>query len=260
MHLHIISVGESVHKTFPIALKNLNNITHAWVFVEEGIYLDNPDDDEQYKDTKINIRGAIAKLKIKCEEDFVEFREIRVASTSLIYIRDSVLSNLNNTKYSKLSFNLSGGTKMLSLSLFVMAIWLDAEVYLTPRGGGIEKIAIPKMHLADIRKNQNYIHGLRILDSINKNNLSENRNEKWMSGKDFARKLSEKYETVRFADDNKIKKTPNKGTISKIKSQLEEWSLIEERNREGSKKEKEYRITEDGIFALSILNSEENKK
>ncbi|WP_157202277.1 hypothetical protein [Methanoplanus limicola] len=259
-----MSAGQSIHNTFPVVFSNLKGINEAWVFVEEGVYENEPEnenDSEEKKErrkTKILIQQSIKSMEVKCRENFVKFREIRVKNTSLTYIRDSVLLNLNKTDYSRISFNLSGGTKMLSLSLFVMALWLNGDIYLTPRGGGIEKIAIPKMHLTEIRQNINYINALKIL--ARKNEKSHEEDEAlWVPGKDFSRILTVKYRPARLNGEEKIKKSPNKGTISKIKSQLEEWGLIEERSRPGNKREKEYRITSDGIFALAILNSEEEK-
>lgn len=258
MHLHIISAGESIHGTFPTALKNLERITHVAVVVEKDIYLENKDDSLYLKKTKPKIQESINKVKIQCETIAVTFSEVRIQDTSLISVRNTILDLISHydPKNMRLSFNLSGGTKQLSLSLFVMAIWLDGEVHLTPEEESIKHFSIPKMYLRDIQKNPNYVQALVILGGYMGQILSENNKNKWMPGKAFAKEMISTYTPIRFMGEKKQERTPHRGTITKILSPLMEWELIEERQRPNNKREKEYRLTQDGIFALSILSSE----
>ncbi|MCQ1537825.1 hypothetical protein FTO68_02325 [Methanocalculus taiwanensis] len=258
MHLHIISAGESIHGTFPTALKNLERITHVAVVVEKDIYSEKIDDSLYLKKTKPKIQESISKVKVQCKTIAVTFSEVKIEDTSLISVRNAILELIThyNPENLRLSFNLSGGTKQLSLSLFVMAIWLDGEVYLTPEEESIKHFSIPKMYLRDIRKNPNYVQALVILGDYMGLKMNTNNKNKWMPGKAFAKEMISTYTTIRFKDDKKQERTPHRGTITKILSPLIEWELVEERQRPNNKREKEYRLTQDGIFALSILCSE----
>lgn len=261
MHLHVISAGEHIHETFTTTMKNLNGITDVGVVVEENIYAENSSDSDYLKITKPRIREAISEVRKICETLSVNFHLIKIPNTSLLSVRDAILLSIsNNSAESRLSFNLSGGTKMLSLSLFVMAIWLDGEIYLTPSSSQLEELLIPKMHLNDVRKNPNYVNALKILGKNSKSGSDKKYVAEWMQGRDFSRIMKEEYERVRFPGDNSAKTKPNRGSITKIVIPLEEWGLIEERYRPGSRRDKEYRLSNDGMFALSILQSEERNK
>ncbi|WAI00948.1 hypothetical protein [Methanogenium organophilum] len=258
MHLLIISAGAHIHETFPATLKQLNGITHVGVVVEESVFLDLPGDKEYQKQTKPEIRNAIKQVQQTCELVAVDFHEIRIPDISLISVRDAILSAARMASDARVTFNLSGGTKMLSLSLFAMAIWLDGEVCLTPDADTVTPIAIPKMHIDDIRKNPNYIEALRILGEHAKDATPAVSPISWMAGKDFSRLMMQRYQPVRFSDETKVKREPNRGMVTKILDKPIQWGLIEERVRPGNKREKEYQITSDGSFALAILRAESN--
>ena len=260
MHLHIISSGENIHNTFPTSIKYLDGITNVGVVVEDDIFRDNPGDNAYKKETKPKIRNAIDQLKKTCETMSIGYNEIRIPDTSLISVRDAILLTSQDLPDARFSFNLSGGTKMLSLSLFVMALWLDAEIYLAPNTKRLESVAIPRMHLSDVRKNPNFVEALQILGRKNGQETSDPNIGSWTPGKDLSRVLTERYQPIRFSGDNSTKNKPNRGTISKILAPLEEWGLIEERIRPQNKREKDYRLTKDGSFALVILKAEKSRK
>ena len=52
------------------------------------------------------------------------------------------------------------------------------------------------------------------------------------------------------------KNVVTKGTISKMLQPLKKWNLIEERKNPKRESEKQYRLTQDGLFALAILRAE----
>jgi hypothetical protein len=122
-----------------------------------------------------------------------------------------------------------------------MALWLDAQVYLTPRNDHIEQILIPQMHLDEIRRNPNYPEALQTLSGAP---------GEWMTRQNFARTF--KYKPSRLPGDEKTKRTPNRGTITRILQQLIDWGLIEESFCDKSKRAKQYRLTPHGEFAQKM--------
>ncbi|EJG07250.1 hypothetical protein Metli_1294 [Methanofollis liminatans DSM 4140] len=246
-HLLFISAGEHVHETLPACIKNLKEITHAIVVVEESVYHDLPVDAVQMKTVKPLIREAIQGVKAICDSMNIAFSEIRTEDTRINAIRDAVLAVTRQHPAARISFNLSGGTKMLSLSLFIMALWLDAEVYLTPKNDQIEQILIPQMHLDDIRRNPNYPKALEIISTAS---------GRWVTRQDFAIEMEKNYKPSRFPGDEKTKRIPNRGTITRILQQLIDWDLVEESFCDRSKKAKQYCLTPHGEFAQKILRFE----
>lgn len=246
-HILFISAGEHIHETFPACIKNLKEITHAVVIVEEGVYHDHPDDPEHMKTIKPQIRGAIHSVQTICDSMKIAFQEVRTEDTTISSVRDAVLTVTRQYPAARFSFNLSGGTKMLSLSLFIMALWLDAQVYLTPRNDQIEHILIPKMHLDKIRRNPNYPLALEILSGASGG---------WMTRQKFEQQLKKDYKPSRLSDDEKKKRIPNRGTITRILQQVIDWDLVEESFCDNSKKAKQYRLTPHGEFAQKMLRAE----
>lgn len=267
-----MTAGKSIDKTFLTINSKLKEISQICILVEETIYensLDDSEKEEERKKEREDIIKAIDNVREHCRSLEIGFDEIRLKDTSLLSLRTALTPLNNHPTGTRLTFNLSGGTKMLSLATFVMALWLDAEIYLTPRSGKLEQINIPRMHLNDIQKNPNYIQALKILSShtermvpqMKNNSLdadSEEMVQSWMAGRDFSREMTKKFQPVRFSGDSKETKEPNKGAISKIKGQLEKWNLLEERVNPKSKREKEYRLTADGEWALMMLTCEES--
>lgn len=226
------------------------------IVVEESVFHDDPEDSDFLKETKPKIRDSIEGVCEICEKVRIHCTVVRTPDTTLESVRDSILPLAVNQRDAKLSFNLSGGTKMLTLSLHTLALWLDGDIYLTPRSGNFEHFSIPKMHLNDVRDNPNNSTALFYLGNKNLNESNRVKEGTWKLGKDFARHMTNHYVPKKSSDGKKMDVKPKRSTISKLISRLEEWNLIEERANPKSKREKEYRITRDGLFALAILRAE----
>jgi len=248
-HLLFMSAGERINQTFPICVKSLEGITHTFIVVEEGVYRDLPDDPEHLRSVKPQIRQAIDNVRAICEPMAISFAVIRTPDTTIHSIRDAILTTSRYYPEARYSFNLSGGTKMLSLSLFIMALWLDAQIYLTPSGDRIEQVLIPRMHLDDVRRNPNYVTALSILSRWDMGS--------WTTRQEFGREMEKQYRPSRLADDPGVTRSPNRGTVTKILQQLIEWSLIEESFCHNSRKAKQYRLTQHGEFAWKVLQAED---
>jgi len=87
--------------------------------------------------------------------------------------------------------------------------------------------------------------------------LDEQESKK-LSRKDLLEKMKEEYIPVRERD--KKKRELKQGTFDGLTKNLVEWELIDEEFIRGSKKEKEYKITLDGEFALKFVFIRQKKK
>ena len=213
MHIHFISSGEHIHDTFPTTLKSLDPIDHVAIVAEESIFHKYPDDSEFDKDTKPKIRASIEQVCEICKLMKVNCDVVRPPDTTLESVRDSLLPFAVNQQDANFSFNLSGGTKMLTLSLFTLALWLDGDVYLTPRSGNFEHVSIPKMHLNDLRKNPNHPKVLHFLGQSSNGQQESLPEGTWKRGPDLRQYIEKNYEPVKFPGDKKTDKVVTKGTI-----------------------------------------------
>lgn len=244
-HIHIISAGESIHKTYPISINQLENITRTFVIVEDDIFIDSDSDSERLKATKPRIREAISTVQQISEVMKIPCMVQKIDSVTLDAIRDVVLDIYAQYPGAKFSFNISGGTKPLSIGLFVMSVWLEGEAYHTPGEKiAIQKLSIPKMHVKDVSTNPNYVQILKLLSPYGEAGLLR---------KLLQVEFSKKYVPIREKDEKKTKRVFHSAILSKYLSSLVEWNLVKERYKSGSKKEKIYSITSDGILALRFI-------
>lgn len=240
--IHIMSAGQSVHKTFPTASKMISYATKVYVVVEEDVYEES--DDAETNSRLQPIIESIEELK-RIADPFVEegVEVVKITDNTLDVIRDAVFSIYRKDKDAKYYLNISGGGKGLSIGLFMMAVWIEAVPYHIDRNGNARIISIPKFHVGKFRKNPNRVTILELLNA---------KSEKSLSRKKLKEELDEKYEPIKTSS-GKAKKSLSYGVFNSLIQDLLEWGLIEQRPHKGSKKEVEYFITPDGQFTLQFI-------
>lgn len=246
-HIHIISAGENIHNTYPTAIQRSDGISHCFVIVEEDVYNQRKDDSEFKKETKLRIIAAINEVRDLSSKMRIPFDEVKIPDVTLSSVRDAVLEIRSKYPSANYSFNVTGGTKMLSLSLFMMALWLEGEVCITPGDDEYIPFSIPRMHLNDITQNPNYVSLISILYD-----LGEKSKYGHVLRKDLHREMEKKYVPVKSSKTQKEKRVLNRGMMTIYLDQLIKWGLVEE-HEAASKREKAYSLTEDGKFAKKFL-------
>lgn len=255
-HIHIISSGENIHNTYHLAISN-SQITRTYVIVEEDIYRISPKDDDSRRERKEKIQAAIREVKSISEKVKIPYETIRIDSVTLESVRDAVLEIYNKYPDARFSFNISGGTKVLSIGLFVMSLWLYGEVFYTPSGTSIQRLAIPKMHVKELSANPNYIE---ILKSLSCSTSAKDKNVmRKVTRKDLLNEMKKHYKPVRDFGESTTKRELGSGTLTKLLANLLDWELIIEEFRPGSRKEKIYSIAPDGDFALKFFMIQQKK-
>lgn len=255
-HIHFITSGEHIAETYPLMVKG-KDISRTFVIVETNIGTISPKKDVDPRDLNRKIQAAIEKVKIKSEEMDIAFEIIQIESVTLESIRDAILEVYNKYPHARFSFNITGGTKMHSIGLFVMSLWLMGDVYYTPTKNTILKLAIPKMQIKELSANPNYIEILKSLSPSSKaKDKSVARN---VTRKDLLNEMKKRYKPVRDIGDKTTKRELGSGTLTKLLSNMLEWDLIIEEFRPGSKKEKIYSIAPDGEFALKFFLIQQKK-
>jgi len=245
--IHIMSAGANVHNTFPIAIYNISPASEVYVIAEKRIYDDS--NNPKIQDSRDAIRKSIWILKELASPIAKKgVHEVIIESDMLDHIKDAIFEIYKNNPNAEYYFNVSGGTKALSIGLFMMAIWFEATPYHIDMEGTANEISIPKVHIEDFQANPNRVAILKIL---NRQKPSGDGNLKTLSRIKLFEKLSAEYTAVR--DKNREDKTLKDGVFNSLTRDLLDWNLIDERYVEGSKKEKEYILTPDGEFTLKFV-------
>ena len=246
--IHIMSAGANVHNTFPIAIYNISPASEVYVIAEKRIYEDS--DNPKVQEAREAIRKSIETLKGLANPIAKKgVHEVIIEADTLDHIKDAVFEIYKNNPNAQYYFNVSGGTKSLSIGLFMMALWFEAIPYHIDMEGMAKAISIPKVHIKDLQANPNRVTILRILD---KQNPSRDEKIKKIPRKKLSEKLSKEYVPIR--DTNRTKRELTDGVFNSLTKDLLNWGLIEERHIEGSKKEKEYILTPDGEFTLKFVS------
>lgn len=241
-HIHLISSGETIHETFPKSIKELK-MDRAIILVEEDVFGNSG-----------NIHHPLIRESINQVEKLAKMLNITydiklIPSISLENIRNAVLDVFNQYPNAVYYFNITGGTKVLSNGLFMMSIWLDGTAYHVGEDGKFQILAVPKIHVEDIKKNENYISILEILEKSREHEMPQ---------KELFNNMKNEYKPLR-KPNAKTKRNLSRGTLSKWIQDLISWDLV---NQEYFKdnKEKRVRITGDGIFTLKFIKAAERTK
>lgn len=255
-HVHFLLAGEHAHETYPLVIKG-KGITRTFVIVEKNIGKISPKADIDQTELTKKIHAAIRKVRTKSEEMDITCETLQIESVSLESIRDAVLEVFFRYPDARYSFNITGGTKLHSIGLFVMSLWLAGEVYYTPTKSDIYKLAIPKMKVKELSGNPNYIEILKVLAPPAK--TKEKGSPRAVTRKDLLNEMKKRYKPVRDIGDKKTKRELGSGTLTKLLANMLEWDLVIEEFRSGSKKEKIYKITQDGEFALKFFLTQQKR-
>jgi hypothetical protein len=238
-HVHIIASGENNHNTIPLAINEFK-MDKAVVVVEKKVF----DEPEANKHNPAIIQ-SIKKVEEMVNSTNKKFELKFVDVISLNTVRDAVLEIVNENRGATFYFNVSGGTKVLSNGLFMMAIWLDGIAYHVGEDKLLQRLIIPRVHSDEIRKNENYISILEI--------LAKSRSMEKLR-KDLYPEMKSHYVPIR--DVGKItKRQLAQGTLTKWTIDLENWGLIQIGNPEGNRKDKLYKLTDDGLFTLKFIQA-----
>jgi len=168
-HIHITTAGENVHKAYPAAIRDLKDITHTYVFADLDLYNNQKSDDEGMKARKTAARAAVDQVKFISASLKIPCPLIYVSPPAFTSARDAVLKIRKEHPGAKFSFDLSAGSKDLSMALFAISVWLEGDAYYAfseRNGDGAPvKMAVPKISARDIWSNPNYMKILSLLDN-----------------------------------------------------------------------------------------------
>lgn len=267
-HIHIITAGERTHSTYANAIRDLQDITHTFIFADAGIYTNSGRDDAATTNAKTttreavnNVRGISASLGIPVVLFHVNPPLPESVTKLLLKIR-------NDHPSAKYSFEITAGSKDLSVALFALSLWLEGDAYYSfDQKGGEEpgaKIPVPKIAVRDVGANANY---LRILSVLYRVPGDPKPAPRILPRSYLFTQLETFYVPVRkkgvttgtsatktdlYTGKRAVIPRLSQGTFSNILSTMEAKGLIRSLPCAGNKKEQCYQITPEGELALQF--------
>jgi len=256
-HILIISAGDSIHKTYPAVLKDLRTVTHTFIFAEKEVYTNSARDDAQKRTWKCTIRDAIDEVntislsrKISCALVFID-------AAAFDSIRDPVLGIFSDHPEARYSFDISAGSKRLSMGLFSMSLWVEGDSYYAFGNSPPRRVPVPTLPIKNLPADPYYLviltilfrgqeHGKRGSTLVPKETLF-NETKAWQipvwdsTKKDTGQDLS-------------------LSVFSRLIASLIRWNLIQEEPDPDNEQEKHYSITPDGELALFVYSARMKKR
>jgi hypothetical protein len=256
-HIHIISAGDSIHKTYPAVLKDLPTVTHTFIFAEKEVYTNSARDDAQKRMWKCAIRDAIDVVNTVSLSRNISCALVCIDAATFDSIRDPVLGILSDHPDARYSFDISAGSKRLSLGLFSMSLWVEGDSYYAFGNSPTRRVPVPTLPTKNLPANPHYLVILTIL----------------FRGQEHGKEASTLVPKETLFNETKVWQIPVRDTgegtapqelskvaFSRLVASLIRWNLIQEETDPGNNQEKLYSITPDGELALFVYSARMKKR
>jgi hypothetical protein len=248
-HIHIISAGEKIHETYPAAIRDLRTITHTFVFAEKEVYTNSARDDTKKRMWKCAIRDAIDAVNAISLSRNISCALVCIDAATFDAIRDPVLGIFSDHPDARYSFDISSGSKRLSLGLFSMSLWIEGESYYAFGDSPLRRVPVPAFPAKNLSENPYYLVILTILfrgletgkqtRTLVPEETLFNETKTWQVPAYDYREGTNRPELSRIA-------------FSRLVSTLAGWNLIDEASDPGNDSEKLYCLTPDGELAIYV--------
>jgi hypothetical protein len=254
-HIHIISAGESIHKSYPSVIKEIGDVTHTFIFAEKEVYTDSPRDDAQRRAWKSGIRDSISTVNMVSRSQNISCALVFIDTASFDSIRNPVLQILSDHPDAGYSFDISAGSKRLSLGLFAISLWVEGDTYYAFGNSPARRVPVPVLPADGLSSNPYYLVILAI--------LFRGQGE----GKKGRIQLPQETlfnEVMAWNVPNREAKTEGQKlspeAFSRLLGALAGWCLISEESDPEQENTKMYSITPDGEMALFVFTARQKRR
>jgi hypothetical protein len=256
-HIHIISAGDSIHKTYPAVLEDLSTITHTFIFAEKDVYTNSARDDAQKRIWKCTIRDAIGEVNTISLSRNISCVLVTVDAAAFDSVRDPLLGIFSDHPDARYSFDISAGSKRLSLGLFSMSLWVEGDAYYAFGDSPVRRVPVPTLPVKNLPAHPYHLviltilfrgqeHGKETSTMMPKGTLF-NETKAWLI-------------PVRDTEDGSTGQELSPVAFSRIITSMIRWNLIREESRTANGQEKLYSITPYGELALFVYSARMRKR
>jgi hypothetical protein len=277
-HVHIITAGGAIFATFAATLRDNKDITHTFVFADTELYTNSSRDGVEIRAQKDTAREAVNKVKILAGSLKIPASLIYVTPPADVSARDAILKIKKERPDARFSFDLSAGSKDMSMALFLLSLWVQGDAYYTfaDRKGEAAgaKLAVPKTTAEMVAANPNYLKILQTLyytpgklehpvRVVPRSYLFNQLSGFYIPIRKKGVKVSENTmgKTDLYTGKKALIHTLSQGTFSNILRTMIALDLVREMTNPGSnRKEKYYSITPSGALALQLAEINPQKR
>jgi hypothetical protein len=255
-HIHILTAGDNLSSTYTASFRDYPDITRIYVFTDNTVYYKHAD--PEIEKPRLAIRHAVSAAKDTSTSIGISFTNEVISAPVYSSIRDALTRIRREHPGARYTFDLSGGSKALSLALLAIAPWVNGEVRAAFDEKILTPVPLPASSSASLLANPNYQTILALL-------IRHGKNEKTttapipVSRQYLYDQLWPLYVMVRakknpptanYTKGRKAADELTQGTFSGFMAALVDTGLAEEIHPGEGKREKSYRITEKGELAF----------
>jgi len=261
-HVHVISAGESVHTAYPAIFRTLPSITRTYVLADSDDYALSPNPDIEKR--RLAVRHAVDATKEISASLSIPFSRELVFAPVYPSVRTILTKIHRENPGARFTFDLSGGSKPLCMTLFAFAPWLGGEVYAAFDEKVPWSVTVPDRDVKGMLGNGNYQTILAVIMRC-RNAGKGNPEKQWVSRQYLFQQVWPYYTrsrtrspkpgdpVIRYRKGRKPAQNLSQATFSSFMVNLREAGFIEERQDQSNRKEKAYRITEPGETAFRFF-------
>jgi hypothetical protein len=265
-HIHIITAGAHIHTAYPAAFRILPTITRTYVFADGDVYGSSPN--PEIDKSRVTTRNAVTVVKEIATSLAIPFSRETIFAPTYPSVRDMLAKIHREFPGARFTFDLSGGSKSLCVSVLAMSLWVDGEVYSSFDEKALRNVPLPDRSVRSLLENPNYQTILAILLRTGKEGGKPVK-EGWVARQYIFKQLWSVYKPSRtkkpkpsdplvkpviYKHGRKPASNMTHPTFSGFMATLRESGLIEEESSPANRREKVYRITERGEIAFRFFS------
>jgi hypothetical protein len=256
-HIHIISAGDSIHKTYPAVLKELRTVTHTFIFAEKEVYTNSARDDTRKRMWKCAIRDAIDAVHSLSVSRNISCKLVCIDAATFDAIRDPVIGIFSEHPEARFSFDISAGPKRLSLGLFSLSLWVEGDAYYAFGNSPTRRVPVPSLPAKSLAANPYYLVILTILFR----GQEDGKEARMLVPKTTLFNETRIWQIpVRDADNGPPGQELSPSAFSRLIASLIRWNLIREEADPDNEQEKLYSITPEGELVLFVYSARLKKR
>jgi len=251
-HIHFISAGDRIHIAYLAVLKELPTITHTFIVAEKEVFTNSTRDDTKKRAWKCAIRNAIGEVNALSVSRQIACALVCIDAATFDAIRDPVLGIFSEHPEARYSFDISAGSKRLSLGLFSMSLWVEGDAYYAFGNSPARRVPVPTLPSKNLPANPQYLVILTILFRSQERGKGE---IALMPKETLFSEAKTWHIPTRQGEEGPGSSGLTLAAFSRLVSALVSWNLIREEPDPEHAHKKLYSITQDGELALFVYSA-----
>ena len=230
-HIHIISAGDGIHKTYPAVLSELRTVTHTFVFAEKEVYTNSARDDTRKRIWKCTIRDAIDTVNTISLSRGISCSLACIDTATFEQVRDAVLGIFSDHPDARFSYAFGNSL--------------------------VRMVPVPTLPIKNLPAHPHYFVILIILFR----GMEQGKKTRTLVPKETLFSETKAWHIpVRDTVDNPADRELSLTDFLRLLANLIAWNLIREETGGGTVQDTLYSITPQGELALCVYSARMKKR